>query len=117
MNGREISSWGCNSETQADGQITRALFDPVPTRKNCYSDDTTGVVYKKMGLEKRAFFFAKEDRTVQGGSSVAADGGLIEIRVYRSSNRVRRVQEPAVYKCQEEYGLAYVNQANICMYL
>lgn len=58
-----------------------------------------------MGLEKRAFYFTKGPKGAEHDSFVAVDGGLIETRVYRSSDRARRVQEPPTYKCQEEYGI------------
>jgi hypothetical protein len=112
MNGREITSWGCDVEKQADGEITRALFDPVVTDDNCYSDDATGIIYKKMGLERRVFLFMKEAERRGGQISAAADGGLLEVRIYRSSNRARRVQEPAIYKSQEPYGIKYVIYLN-----
>ena len=62
-----------------------------------------------MGLEKRAFLFTPEFERMEGEPFVAVDGGLIEIRVYRASHRVRRVQEPATYKSQEKYGIEYVS--------
>jgi hypothetical protein len=108
MNGREITSWGCNAEKQNDGEITQALFDPVATEENCYRDDATGIIYKKMGLERRALLFKDVDDKIEGQVSAAADGGLFEVRVYRSSNRARRVQDPAIYKSQEAYGIKYV---------
>jgi hypothetical protein len=107
MNGREITSWGCKSGSQVDGQVTRALFDPELTEANCYSDEATGIIYKKMGLEKRAFLFLPDPERKEGQSFLADDGGLIEVQVYRSSHRVRKMQDPTIYKSQEGYGIRY----------
>ncbi|KAG9234000.1 hypothetical protein BJ875DRAFT_401985 [Amylocarpus encephaloides] len=99
MNGREIVSWGVAANTPHSGQISRAFFDPGP--EYSYSDVKSGITYKRMGIEKRAFFFAEAK-----GKSVVTDGGIIEIRVFRARERERRIQEPLSYKSQHEYGVA-----------
>lgn len=99
MNGREITSWGCSARTATTGRISRALFDPSDAWT--YEDDH-GQIYKRCGLEPRAFYFTRHDPSL----SPATDGGLIQVRVFRSRGRQRRIQEPGTYKNQEIYGIA-----------
>lgn len=90
-------SWGHDAAKSPAGQVSRAFFDP--SEKFVY-EDKDGMRYKKCGLERRAFYFVQPR-----GGSAAADGGLIQIRVYRALGKVRCVQDPPVHKSQKDYGI------------
>jgi len=98
MNGRQITSWGTNAYDKPSGQVMRGLFEPSE-RWNYKSD---GTIYKNMGTEARPFMFAEEG---ENSKSVASDGGLIEVQVFRAFGRTRKLAEPTDFKSQEAYGI------------
>ena len=59
------------------------------------------IVYKREGMEERPFFFNVEAE----GASLAEDGGLIEVRVFRARGRQRRLAYSEAFKPQDQYGI------------
>jgi hypothetical protein len=100
MNGRHVTSWGTHSILKPSGQVMRALYDPT-SRWNYKCDET---IYKNCGTEMRPFYFSNIN-----GRSVADDGGLIEVRVFRAKGRRKSLPTPAEFKPQDQYGLVYVS--------
>lgn len=96
INGRNITNWGINPAQQASGSVTRALYEPGERWQ--YEED--GIIYRKAGIESRTFHFAPEKAT----SSVADDGGLIEVQVFRAKGRRRRSPRLDQYRNQDRYG-------------
>jgi hypothetical protein len=64
------------------------------------------------GIESRPFLFAPGFEN----ASAAEDGGLIEVRAYRSKGRKKR--PPSVEKCkpQDHYGIKWVPPTNIAVW-
>ncbi|KAK2001995.1 hypothetical protein LX36DRAFT_569152 [Colletotrichum falcatum] len=96
INGRHIVSWGIRSEAIQNQLVSHALYEP--DSKWHYRD--SGVVYKREGVEKRFFHFAPRFE-----ASAALDGGLIELRVFRSQGRRRRAPELKGFRKQDIYGI------------
>ncbi|KAH7152995.1 hypothetical protein EDB81DRAFT_855491 [Dactylonectria macrodidyma] len=97
LNGRNITSWGVDPVVQASGSVTRALFEPDDRWH--YEDD--GVIHRRQGIEARCLYFLP----ASSGTSVADDGGLIEVQVFRSKGRKRRVPLLAQHRGRESYGI------------
>ena len=76
----------------------RGLFEP----SDRWNYKNEGTVYKNMGTEARPFMFAEEGSRT---TSVAIDGGLIEVQAFRAFGRQRRLAEPTDFKSQEAYGI------------
>jgi hypothetical protein len=100
MNGHHITSWGIDTRDQMTGNVARALYEPGDkwqTREN-------GIELRRYGIETRYFHFVPglERR------SVADDGGVIEVQVFRSKGRRRRAIVLENYRGQERYGISYV---------
>lgn len=98
MNGREITSWGVDPATNSRGVVARALFEP-----NGWDIEENGQVLRHKGTEARPFLFSSKK-----AKSAALDGGYIEIRVMRSSGRVRVAPILGSHRPQDAYGLLYV---------
>ncbi|EFQ26139.1 uncharacterized protein GLRG_01283 [Colletotrichum graminicola M1.001] len=96
INGRQIVSWGIKSQVIQNQLVSHALYEP--DSKWQYRD--SGVVYKRDGVEKRFFHF-----TPCLEASAALDGGLIELRVFRSKGRRRRAPELKGFRKQDMYGI------------
>lgn len=96
MNGRQITSWGINVLEEREGQIMQGLFQPGQSH-NFRTED--GRKWEKGGIEARTFSFGPQAR------SVAEDGGLIQVQVFRAKGRKRRVQDPTKYKNQQLHGI------------
>ncbi|KAK1987342.1 hypothetical protein LZ30DRAFT_580267 [Colletotrichum cereale] len=96
VNGRQVVSWGIRSQAIQNQIISHALYEP--DSKWQYRD--SGVVYKRDGVEKRFFHFAPHLE-----ASAALDGGLIELRVFRSKGRRRRAPELKGFRKQDMYGI------------
>lgn len=79
------------------GKVVRALYQP--SERWQYTQD--GVTFKPQGIESRYFHFATGPE-----KSVAEDGGLIEIRVFRSEARKRQAPDLEQCRGQDEYGVA-----------
>ncbi|KAI1864911.1 uncharacterized protein JN550_008731 [Neoarthrinium moseri] len=105
-NGRLITSWGIPTHS-ADGglcqqpvssTVVKALYEPGQRWYN----QGTGSEGRAVGIETRYFHFMNGlDKR-----SVAEDGGLIEIQVFRSSGRKRRAPRLPEFRNQEQYGIA-----------
>ncbi|KAK2045290.1 hypothetical protein LZ31DRAFT_464754 [Colletotrichum somersetense] len=96
INGRQTVSWGIRSKVIQSQLVSHALYEP--DSKWQYRD--SGVVYKRDGVEKRFFHFAPRFE-----ASAALDGGLIELRVFRSKGRRRRAPELKGFRKQDMYGI------------
>ncbi|KAI0200986.1 hypothetical protein F4808DRAFT_460193 [Astrocystis sublimbata] len=99
MNGRHVASWGINTNTHSTGLVVRALYQPEDRWQDpCGSgDNNTG----GPGIETRYFHFMPGLDKV----SIADDGGVIEVQVFRSKGRKRIAVELDPYRNQERYGI------------
>ncbi|KAJ3530399.1 hypothetical protein NM208_g9347 [Fusarium decemcellulare] len=98
MNGRNVANCGINPVSQASGSITRSLCEP--SSRWHYKEN--GIIHKRQGVEVRSFyFFPNSSRT-----SIADDGGLIEVQVFRARGRRRRAPILTKHRDQESYGIA-----------
>ncbi|KAK3945137.1 hypothetical protein QBC46DRAFT_303903 [Diplogelasinospora grovesii] len=90
MNGRDVASWGIDLEDQRRGKIAKTLWAP------CSQYDG------RVGLEQRSFvFLAGQER-----KSVAEDGGLIQIQVFRARERYSRAPCLEEFRNHNNYGIA-----------
>ncbi|KAK9782306.1 hypothetical protein AB5N19_04566 [Seiridium cardinale] len=106
MNGALITSWGILVDVEKTdqprrsigGTVVKALYEPGERWQNT-GMDTEG---RAIGIETRYFHFMPglEKR------SVAEDGGLIEVQVFRSKGRRRRAPRMVEFRNQERYGIA-----------
>ena len=98
MNGRSIASWGVNPAVQSSGLVTRALYEPCDRWH--YKED--GIVLKRQGIEARYFHFLPTSDNI----SVADDGGIIEVQVFRARGRKRRAPVLLQHRSRDSYGIA-----------
>lgn len=98
MNGRHITSWGINPNAKARGRVEKALYEP----SDRWNQEEGGAAIKPEGIEARYFHFMGD----QQEKSVAEDGGLIEILVFRARGRKRRAAQLDQYRHQDRYGIA-----------
>jgi hypothetical protein len=98
MNGRHIASWGINTNIRSTGSVVRALYQPADKWGCPFNQDETDCP----GIETRYFHFTPglEKR------SIADDGGLIEVQVFRCKGRKRIATKLDAYRNQELYGIA-----------
>ncbi|KAI0433391.1 hypothetical protein F5Y09DRAFT_85204 [Xylaria sp. FL1042] len=97
MNGRHISSWGINTNTRSAGIVVRALYRPEDKWGEACGYNEAGYP----GIETRYFHFMPGlDK-----KSVAEDGGIIEVQVFRCKGRKRIALELDAYRNQERYGI------------
>ncbi|RYC57479.1 hypothetical protein CHU98_g8747 [Xylaria longipes] len=97
MNGRHISSWGINTNTHSSGLVVRALYQPEGKWGDACGYNEAG----HPGIETRYFHFMPGlDK-----KSVAEDGGIIEVQVFRCKGRKRIALELDAYRNQERYGI------------
>ncbi|KAF5700682.1 hypothetical protein FGLOB1_10638 [Fusarium globosum] len=96
MNGRNITNCGVRVLNGASGYITRSLCEPSERWK--YKED--GVLRIRDGIEARCFSFLPHAH-----QSVAEDGGLIEVQVFRAKGRIRRLPILEGHRGQESYGI------------
>ncbi|KAK3325581.1 hypothetical protein B0H66DRAFT_599732 [Apodospora peruviana] len=90
MNGRQIASWGIEPAVRSKGKVVKSLWAP-------------GLQYNdQLGIEERNFVFLPD----QESKSVAEEGGLIEIQVFRAKNRRARAPKLEEFRHQENYGIA-----------
>lgn len=97
MNGRHITSWGINPRIKTAGRAEKALYEPSQR----WNQEENGVVFKQEGIEARYFHFVSS----QPEQSVAEDGGVIEVQVFRAKGRKRRAAKLDQYRHQEKYGI------------
>lgn len=100
MNGRNVTNCGVNPAAQASGSITRSLCEP----SDRWHYKENGVLHKREGIEARCFYFLP----TSSRTSVADDGGLIEIQVFRAKGRKRRSPILGKHRNQDTYGIAFV---------
>lgn len=98
MNGRHITSWGINPIVKSHGCTEKALYEP----SDRWSHEENGVVLKRQGIESRYFYFTDNQQEL----SAAADGGLIEVQVFRAKGRRRRAAKLVQYRHQDKYGIS-----------
>ncbi|KAI3318216.1 hypothetical protein HD806DRAFT_526533 [Xylariaceae sp. AK1471] len=98
MNGRHIASWGINTSIRSTGSVVRALYQPVDKWGNPFDQDESDYP----GIETRYFHFMPGLEK----KSVADDGGLIEVQVFRCKGRKRIATKLDAYRNQERYGIA-----------
>ncbi|KAF5595432.1 hypothetical protein FPCIR_4470 [Fusarium pseudocircinatum] len=96
MNGRNFTNCGVRVLDGASGSITRSLCEPSERWK--YKED--GVLRIRDGIEARCFSFLPHAH-----QSVAEDGGLIEVQVFRAKGRIRRLPILESHRGQESYGI------------
>lgn len=97
MNGRAITSWGVDPLLQPSGSVKRALYEP--SQRWHYEEN--GQITRREGIEARYFYFLPASKK----TSVAEDGGLIEVQIFRAQGRRRRAPILASYRSQELYGI------------
>ncbi|KAI1172298.1 hypothetical protein F4777DRAFT_601719 [Nemania sp. FL0916] len=97
MNGRHISSWGINTSTHSTGVVVRALYRPEAR----WGDACGYNESRYPGIETRYFHFMPG----LDEKSVADDGGIIEVQVFRCKGRKRIALELDAYRNQERYGI------------
>ncbi|KAJ4389317.1 hypothetical protein N0V93_006783 [Gnomoniopsis smithogilvyi] len=97
MNGRHITSWGINPKVKSQGRVEKALYEPCDR----WNQEDNGVVFKQEGIEARYFYFVSDQQQV----SVADDGGLIEVLVFRAKGRKRRAANLSQYRKMDKYGI------------
>ncbi|KAH6655335.1 hypothetical protein BKA67DRAFT_234039 [Truncatella angustata] len=106
MNGAAITSWGLpvhaekndRAQRSTGGTVVRALYEPG----EIWHHMSTDVEGRSVGIEMRHFHFMPGSDK----KSVAEDGGLIEILVFRSQGRRRRAPKMFGFRSQEKYGIA-----------
>lgn len=101
MNGRHITSWGINPKIKTKGRVEKALYEPCSR----WNQEENGLVFKQEGIEARYFYFVSD----QQQTSVADDGGLIEVHVFRAKGRKRRAAKLDQYRQLDKYGITYVS--------
>lgn len=97
MNGRHITSWGINPRIKSNGRVEKALYEP----SNRWDQEENGVMFKQEGIEARYFYFVSNQQEL----SIADDGGLIEVQVFRAKGRKRRAANLDRYRQQDKYGI------------
>lgn len=97
MNGRHITSWGINPKVKREGRVEKALYEPSER----WSQEENGVVFNQEGIETRYFHFVG----CQQEQSIAEDGGIIEVQVFRAKGRKRRAARLDQYRHQDKYGI------------
>lgn len=98
MNGRHIVAWGIDRRKVQSGETYRALYEPCEH----FQHRDNNVLLQAPSVEARHFQFAPELKQ----KSVAEDGGLIEVQVFRARARRRQPIEVAPYRSQEKYGIS-----------
>lgn len=100
MNGRHITSWGINPRIKSKGQVEKALYEP----SDRWNQEDNGVVFKPEGIEARYFYFVSDQQKL----SIADEGGLIEVHVFRAKGRKRRAARLDQYRQMDKYGITFV---------
>ncbi|KAI8627763.1 hypothetical protein F5Y19DRAFT_465675 [Xylariaceae sp. FL1651] len=97
VNGRHVTSWGINTNACCTGSVVRALYEPGDRWRSMVEDNE--IEYP--GIETRYFHFMPG----LDNKSVAEDGGLIEVQVFRCKGRKRIAAKLHAYRDQERYGI------------
>jgi hypothetical protein len=90
MNARPIAAWGVDPNVRSKGRVVKSLWSPG------------GMYQDQVGFEGRNFVFLPG----QEYKSVAEDGGLIKIQVFRAQERRARAPRLEEFRFQENYGIA-----------
>ncbi|KAH9910055.1 hypothetical protein F4778DRAFT_31795 [Xylariomycetidae sp. FL2044] len=92
INGRHIVSWGIDTDHCIKGTVTKGLYE------------THGAEHHRSAgaMESRYFHFSQGHEK----KSVAEDGGLIQVKVFRCKGRKPAVPKLDVYRDQERYGIS-----------
>ncbi|KAL1902705.1 hypothetical protein Sste5346_001148 [Sporothrix stenoceras] len=103
INGRYALSFGVDLTETMVGAAHQALFQPSAH----YQHNDNGVLMTQYGIESRCFRFVSNGT---GDNSIGHDGGLIQVRVYRSKCRHRAAPQPAPFRGNDNnYGVALVS--------
>ncbi|KAL8400520.1 hypothetical protein RB594_000782 [Gaeumannomyces avenae] len=106
INGRREVAWGIDLEKNRRGSTGQALYSPGKLYE--YTDEQ-GRAMIQPGIEARRFVFLPQDNKA---TSVASEGGLIEVQVFRSYGRTRRAPNPLPYRSHENYGVARLDPSD-----
>ncbi|KAH6626274.1 hypothetical protein B0J18DRAFT_455545 [Chaetomium sp. MPI-SDFR-AT-0129] len=98
VNARPIASWGIDPGVQTHGKVVRSFWAPSARCSSWYSDQ--GADSDKIECRTFVFLPGLERR------SVAEDGGVIEVQVFRAKNRIVRTPKLEEYRHRENYGIA-----------
>ncbi|KAJ4306471.1 hypothetical protein N0V88_001274 [Collariella sp. IMI 366227] len=90
MNARPIAAWGVDPKFKPKGKVVRTLWAP------------SALYHHRVGFEGRNFVFLSGP----AAQTVAEDGGLIEIRVFRAKERRARAPRLDEFRFRENYGIA-----------
>ncbi|TLS31170.1 hypothetical protein PpBr36_02419 [Pyricularia pennisetigena] len=110
INGRHIVAWGIDLRKVTSGSAYRALYGPGRYYQNFSEDGKT--VMTQPGIEARYFWFLSDVGSLShNGSikSVANDGGLIEVQVFRAKGRTGRTPILDPYRSQDRYGVGVLS--------
>lgn len=92
-------SWGVDLAETMVGAAHQALFQP----STYFQHNDNGVIMTEYGIESRCFRFVTYG---SGEASVATEGGLIQVQVFRARSRHRRAPQPDRYRGGDKYGVA-----------
>ncbi|KAK3373810.1 hypothetical protein B0T24DRAFT_720421 [Lasiosphaeria ovina] len=90
INGRPVAAWGIDPAVRNKGKVVKSLWAPGSRHDG------------QAGIEGRNFVFLPG----QENKSVAEDGGLIEVQVFRAKQRRARAPNPEEFRLQNNYGIA-----------
>ncbi|KJR83107.1 uncharacterized protein SPSK_04148 [Sporothrix schenckii 1099-18] len=99
ISGRHVVSWGLDLAETMVGAAHQALFQP----STYYQHNDNGVIMTEYGIESRCFRFVT---CGSAAASIANDGGLIQVQVFRARSRHRRAPQPDPYRGNYKYGVA-----------
>ncbi|KAI6263425.1 hypothetical protein MCOR27_004285 [Pyricularia oryzae] len=110
INGRHIVAWGIDLRKVTSGSAYRALYGPGRHYQHFSEDGKT--VMTQPGIEARYFWFLSDVGSLgqnSGIKSVADDGGLIEVQVFRAKGRTGRTPVLDPYRSQDRYGVGVLS--------
>jgi len=91
INSRFMESWGIDTSVRFVGQVAKSFWMP------------SGQHEGESGLEERTFVFLPSRNR-----SMAEDGGIIEVKAFRASQRRLGSLELPEFQYRSNYGVAYV---------
>ena len=83
-------SWGIDPKLLSKGKVVKSFWEPGP------------IYNGQVGLEGRNFVFLPG----QENTSVAEDGGLIEVQAFRAKKRRARAPRVEEFRYHQNYGIA-----------
>ncbi|KAL2263485.1 hypothetical protein VTK26DRAFT_6601 [Humicola hyalothermophila] len=90
INARPVAAWGIDPEVRPNGNVVKSLWAPGSQYQN------------QVGFEGRNFVFLPGEER----KSIAEDGGLIEVQVFRAKERRARAPKLETFRFHENYGIA-----------